>query len=57
MGIQVRGSGSDQNLVMMEGMPVYEAYHTGALSSIFMDDAVRTVDFMKTDNLQGMEED
>ncbi len=48
MGIQVRGSGSDQNLVMMEGMPVYEAYHTGALSSIFMDDAVRTVDFMKS---------
>lgn len=48
MGIQVRGSGADQNLMMMEGMPVYEAYHTGALSSIFMDDAVRTVDFMKS---------
>lgn len=48
MGIQVRGSGPDQNLVMMEGMPLYEAYHTGALSSIFLDDAVRTVDFMKS---------
>ena len=48
MGIHVRGSGPDQNLVMMEGMPIYEAYHTGALSSIFMDDAVRTVDFMKS---------
>ncbi|MBK8700589.1 MAG: TonB-dependent receptor plug domain-containing protein [Saprospiraceae bacterium] len=47
MGLNIRGTGSDQNLILLEGMPLYESYHTGGLSSIFMDEAIRSIDFMK----------
>jgi hypothetical protein len=47
-GLNVRGGGPDQSLVMLEGMPIYETYHTGSLSSIFIDESIRSVDFMKS---------
>lgn len=47
-GINIRGGSSDQNLILLEGMPIYESNHTGNLSSIFVDEAIRNIDFMKS---------
>lgn len=40
----VRGGGSDQNLILMDGVPLYEVNHLLGLTSIFNEDAVNDVD-------------
>ena len=47
-GLLVRGGGPDQNLVLIDGMPVYEASHLGGLSSVFLSEAIKNVDFYKS---------
>ena len=47
-GLTIRGGSPDQNLILLEGMPLYETYHTGSLSSIFIDESIRSIDFMKS---------
>jgi hypothetical protein len=47
-GLSIRGGSPDQNLILMEGMPIYEINHTGNLASIFMDESIRSIDFMKS---------
>lgn len=42
-GFVVKGSTTDQNLILMDGMPVYNASHIGGLSSIFIGSAVKDV--------------
>lgn len=46
-GILVRGGGPDQNLVMLDGIPLYNAEHALGLLSIFQAEAVGRVDVYK----------
>ncbi len=40
-GYIVRGSGIDQNLILMDGMPIYYSSHMQGLYSVFNSDAVK----------------
>lgn len=40
----VRGGGSDQNLMLMDGVPIYETNHLLGLTSIFNDEIINNVD-------------
>jgi hypothetical protein len=46
-GYTVRGGGPHQNLILMDGMNVYEASHLGGLSSIFLPGAIKYINFHK----------
>ncbi len=46
-GFTVRGGGPDQNLVLLDGLPVYETSHLGGLSSIFVDNIIKKGDLYK----------
>jgi len=41
----VRGGGGDQNLILLDGMTVYNPFHALGLFSIFDADAIKSVDF------------
>jgi len=45
--IFVRGGGPDQNLIMMDGVPMYETSHLLGLTSIFNADAVKNIQVFK----------
>jgi len=47
-GIIVRGGTPDQNLVLLDGIPVYQASHLFGLFSIFNGDAIKKVSFTKS---------
>lgn len=44
-GIFVRGGNADQNLVLLDGVPIYNPYHTLGIFSIFDHNMVRNVKF------------
>lgn len=46
-GIYVRGGGADENLVMLDGTPVYNLNHMFGLFSLFMPETVKNVDIYK----------
>lgn len=46
-GLSVRGGNSDSNLVLFDGVPVYNYNHFTGLMSIFNSDAIKHVDFYK----------
>ncbi len=46
-GFYVRGGGPDQNLILLDGVPVYNASHIGGLFSVFNADAIKTVRLTK----------
>ena len=46
-GFYVRGGSPDQNLVLLEGLPLYEVSHTVGLSSIFIEESIRNATFQK----------
>ena len=46
-GIYVRGGGPDQNLFLLDGVPVYNASHLLGFFSVFNPDAVKTVQLYK----------
>lgn len=46
-GIYVRGGGPDQNLILLDGAPVYNASHLFGFFSTFNSDAVKNVDLIK----------
>lgn len=46
-GFYVRGGGADQNLVLLDGSPVYNASHLFGFFSIFNPDAVKGVELYK----------
>ena len=46
-GIYVRGGGPDQNLVLLDGIPVYNPNHLFGFFSIFNGDAVKNVEVIK----------
>lgn len=46
-GLYVRGGGSDQNLLLLDGMPVYNAGHLFGFMSVFNGDAIKDVSLIK----------
>lgn len=47
-GLHIRGGGADENLVLLDGVPVYNAAHAFGLFSIFNADAVQRAELMKS---------
>ena len=45
-GFNVRGGEADQNLVLLDGIPIYNPFHLGGLFGTFIDKAVSGVDVM-----------
>ncbi len=46
-GIYVRGGGPDQNLILLDGVPVYNASHLFGFLSVFNADAINNVSLIK----------
>lgn len=46
-GMYVRGGGADQNLILLDGVPVYNANHLFGFFSIFNSDAIQSVKLTK----------
>jgi TonB-dependent Receptor Plug Domain/TonB dependent receptor/CarboxypepD_reg-like domain len=46
-GLYVRGGGPDQNLILLDGVPVYNANHLFGFFSVFNPDAVKDVSLIK----------
>ncbi|MCH1575642.1 MAG: TonB-dependent receptor [Flavobacteriales bacterium] len=46
-GIYVRGGSPDQNLIMLDGVPLYSVSHLFGFFSVFNADAVRNISIMK----------
>ena len=46
-GLYVRGGGPDQNLILLDGVPVYNANHLFGFFSVFNSDAISGVDLIK----------
>jgi TonB dependent receptor/CarboxypepD_reg-like domain/TonB-dependent Receptor Plug Domain len=47
VGIYVRGGGADQNLLILDDAPVYNAYHLFGFFSVFNGDALKSVEMTK----------
>lgn len=45
-GYNVRGGESDQNLILLDGVPVYNPFHLGGLFGTFLDETVQEVNLM-----------
>lgn len=46
-GLYVRGGSPDQNLILLDGVPVYNASHLFGFFSVFNDGAINNVDLIK----------
>ncbi|MBW8048905.1 MAG: TonB-dependent receptor plug domain-containing protein [Cytophagales bacterium] len=46
-GLYVRGGGPDQNLILLDGAPVYNASHLFGFFSVFNADAIKNIQFTK----------
>ena len=46
-GLYVRGGGPDQNLILLDGVPVYNANHLFGFFSVFNTDAIRSATLVK----------
>lgn len=46
-GLYVRGGGPDQNLILLDGVPVYNASHLFGFFSVFNADAIKDVSIVK----------
>lgn len=46
-GLYVRGGGPDQNLILLDGVPVYNANHLFGFFSVFNTDAIKNVSLYK----------
>ncbi|MCB9230612.1 MAG: TonB-dependent receptor plug domain-containing protein [Bacteroidia bacterium] len=46
-GIYVRGGGTDQNLILLDGVPIYNASHLFGFFSVFNADAINSVKLIK----------
>jgi hypothetical protein len=45
-GLNVRGGEADQNLILLDGHPIYNPFHFGGLFSTFMDATVGSIELM-----------
>lgn len=48
-GLYVRGGGPDQNLILLDDVPVYNADHLLGFFSVFNSDAIKNISFYKGD--------
>jgi hypothetical protein len=46
-GLYVRGGGPDQNLILLDGVPIYNASHLFGFFSVFNTDAISNVELVK----------
>jgi outer membrane receptor for ferrienterochelin and colicin len=46
-GFNVRGGSSDQNLILLDGVPVYNVYHLMGFFSVFNGDAIKNAELYK----------
>lgn len=46
-GLYVRGGGPDQNLVLLDGVPIYNSSHLFGFYSIFNADAIKSIELVK----------
>ena len=46
-GLYVRGGGADQNLMLLDGVPIYNANHLFGFLSTFNGDAIKSVEIIK----------
>lgn len=46
-GFNVRGGSSDQNLILLDGVPVYNVYHLMGFFSVFNGEAIKNADLYK----------
>ncbi len=46
-GLYIRGGGPDQNLILLDGIPVYNAEHLFGIFSVFNPDMVKNIDLYK----------
>ena len=46
-GLYVRGGGADQNLILMDGVPIYNASHLFGFVSVFNGDAINYAEIVK----------
>lgn len=46
-GINIRGSDASENLILLDGVPVYNLNHAGGLFTVFNTQAIRRVDLYK----------
>lgn len=46
-GFHVRGGSTDQNLILLDGVPVYNATHLGGIFSIFNSNAIKSAQLYK----------
>ena len=46
-GLYVRGGGPDQNLILLDGVPVYNASHLFGFFSVFNADAIQSISLIK----------
>ncbi|MBA3671132.1 MAG: TonB-dependent receptor [Gemmatimonadaceae bacterium] len=45
-GYNVRGGESDQNLILLDGYPIYNPFHLGGLFSTFLDETVGSIELL-----------
>ncbi|MES2176992.1 MAG: TonB-dependent receptor [Gemmatimonadota bacterium] len=45
-GFNVRGGEADQNLILLDGYPIYNPFHLGGLFSTFLDETVGSIDLL-----------
>ena len=46
-GLHVRGGSADQNLILMDGVPIYNASHSLGIFSVFNPEAIKSVELYK----------
>lgn len=46
-GLHIRGGNLDQNLILMDGVPIYNPSHLMGIFSVFNSDAIRSASFLK----------
>lgn len=46
-GLYVRGGTPDQNLILLDGVALYETSHIGGISSIFMEESIKEASFVR----------
>ena len=46
-GLYVRGGGPDENLILLDGVPLYNINHMGGMFSVFNADAIKNVTLYK----------
>lgn len=47
LGMYIRGGASDQNLVLLDDVPVFNSYHLYGIFSIFNEDAIKSASLLK----------